>query len=426
MDIEKSLVRHFVKLESFQQIWDKGVRNEHFFDESVKEIFEYSLEYYVRSEFKQVVTQEFLESKFEDYFDRNDWPEEEYLIGVLIEELMAKYRKATTQSVLLKAANELEKDPELGIALALSSLTKIQTDTSTRERIEIYGEGYERRVNEYVDDVASRAKEKKGIYFGWDELNDHMYGIQKGELAVVVGIPNVGKSWFGSVIALEAARRKQRVYFASLELRKELTLMRLDCLASGVPYGRYERGQLTPNELKRLKDAREEVMEYGEYLLIDSPSRKSERTVMELYSKAKHWGADLIVGDQLSWITTEKSYGTASNFQSLQMAEVITDVASTNREMGLASVWLAQFNREAMKSKKGRGNLANIGLSSQVEQIVDWAFGIGATKEMKQQEALVLDIMKSRRSNLKSWMMGFELKDRTSLEIVREYEDASE
>jgi replicative DNA helicase len=423
MDIEKSIVKHFDKLESFNTIWDKGVRSEHFFDDGVRELFDYSLDYYVRSEFKSTVTRDFLETKFEDYFVRNEWPEEEYLVGVLIEELMTKYRKATTQSALLKAANALEEDPEVGISMALNSLTRIQSDTSTRERIEIYGDGYERRVNEYMDEVSNPTKDKKGIYLGWDALNDHMYGIQKGELAVVVGIPNVGKSWVGSVIALEAARRKTKVYFASLELRKELTLMRLDCLVSGVPYARYERGQLTPNELKRLKEAREEVMEFGEYLLIDSPSRKSERSVMELYSKAKHWGAELMVGDQLSWISTEKSYGSASNFQTLQMSEVITDVASTNREMGMASVWLAQFNREAMKKKNGRGGLAQIGLSSTIEQIVDMAIGIGATKEMKQQEALVMDILKSRRSDLKSWMMGFELKDRTSLQVVREYED---
>jgi len=423
MDIEKSIVKHFDKLESFNIIWDKGVRSEHFFDDGVRELFDYSLDYYVRSEFKSTVTRDFLETKFEDYFVRNEWPEEEYLVGVLIEELMTKYRKATTQSALLKAANALEEDPEVGISMALNSLTRIQSDTSTRERIEIYGDGYERRVNEYMDEVSNPTKDKKGIYLGWDALNDHMYGIQKGELAVVVGIPNVGKSWVGSVIALEAARRKTKVYFASLELRKELTLMRLDCLVSGVPYARYERGQLTPNELKRLKEAREEVMEFGEYLLIDSPSRKSERSVMELYSKAKHWGAELMVGDQLSWISTEKSYGSASNFQTLQMSEVITDVASTNREMGMASVWLAQFNREAMKKKNGRGGLAQIGLSSTIEQIVDMAIGIGATKEMKQQEALVMDILKSRRSDLKSWMMGFELKDRTSLQVVREYED---
>ena len=425
MDIERSFIPHFVKLDNLKIVWDKGVRSEHFFDEGVRELFDYSLDYYLKSEFKQTPDKDFLETKFSDYFTKYPWPDEEYLPIVLVEELLTKYRKATTQNVLLKAASVLESDPEGGIAMALNSLTKIQNDTSTRERIEIYGEGYERRTNEYIDNSLSSLTnwDKRGIYLGWDELNEHTYGIQKGELAVVVGIPNVGKSWVGSQIALEAARKKHKVYFASLELRKDLTLMRLDCLASGVPYSRYERGQLTPAELKRLKEAREEIMEFGEYLLIDSPSRKSERTVLELYSKAKHWGADLMVGDQLSWLTTEKNYGTATNFQTLQMAEVITDVASINREMGMASVWLAQFNRDAMKTGKGRGGLAQIGLTSQIEQIVDWAFGIGATKEMKASEALVLDILKSRRSDLKSWMLNFELKDRTKLEIVREYED---
>ena len=423
MNVEKSFVPHFTKIDNFKIIWDKGVRSEHFFEDGVRELFEYSLEYYLKSEFHQTVTRDFLETKFADYFQKNPWPEEEYLPIVLVEELLTKYRRSTTQNVLLKAASELENDPEAGISLALGNLIKIQNDTSTRERIEIYGDGYERRANDYVENALTRATDKRGIYLGWDELDKHSYGIQKGELAVVVGIPNVGKSWVGSVMALEAARRKNRVYFASLELRKELTLMRLDCLVSGVPYTRYERGELTPNELKRLKEAREEVMEFGEYLLIDSPSRKSERTVMELYSKAKHWGADLMVGDQLSWLTTEKNYGTNSNIQTLQMAEVITDVASINREMGMASIWLAQFNREAMKSKKGRGGLAQIGLSSQIEQIVDWAFGIGATKEMKSSEAMVLDILKSRRSDLKSWMLNFELRERTNLEIVREFDD---
>jgi len=424
VDIEKAYVPHLVKIDNLKIIWDKGVRPEHFFDDGVRELFEYALEYYLKSEFKQTVDRDFLETKFPDYFARNTWPEEEYLPIVLVEELLTKYRRATTQNVLLKAASELEKDPEAGISMALSSLTKIQSDTSTRERIEIYGDGYERRSNDYIENALNKSHEKRGIYLGWDQLNEHTYGIQKGELAVVVGIPNVGKSWVGSVIALEAARRKQKVYFASLELRKELTLMRLDCLVSGVPYSRYERGELTPNELRRLKEAREEVMEFGEYLLIDSPARKNERTVVELYSKAKHWGADLMVGDQLSWLTTEKNYGTNSNFQTLQMAEVITDVASINREMGMASVWLAQFNREATKSKKGRGGLAQIGLTSQIEQIVDFAFGIGCTKEMKQQEALVIDILKSRRSDLKSWMMSFELREQTKLEIVREFEDS--
>ena len=271
-------------------------------------------------------------------------------------------------------------------------------------------------INDCMVATVSSVEDTSNDYWDLSVPNVHNY--------IANGIVS-HNSWIGSVIALEAARRKNKVYFASLELRKELTLMRLDCLASGVPYSRYERGQLTPGELKRLKEAREEIMEFGEYLLIDSPSKKNERSVLELYSKAKQWGADLIVGDQLSWVTNGKDFGSVSNFQTLAMAEVINDVASTNREMGMASVWLAQFNREGMKNKKGRGALHNIGLSSQVEQIVDMAFAIGATPEMKRSEVLVMEIMKSRRSDLKSWMLDFQLKEHTSIGIAREYEEAT-
>lgn len=425
MDLERSFVRHFVKLDSVSKFWDLGVRNSHFFDEGVKELFEYTIDYYTRSELNKTVTRELLEEKFPDWFETNEWPEEEYLPEVLVEDLVKKYQRVKVQETLLESASKLEEDPQKSIQVTLDRLRHIQGETSTRERLEIYGEGFSRRITEYVDGSLDRMQSlrAKGYYFGWPEVDEHMYGIQQSELAVIVGWTNIGKSWVGSKIALEAARKGVKTYFASLELSKSLTLMRLDCLVSGVPYARYERGQLTSDEIEMLKRAREEVEQFGEYLMIDTPKSRDERTVLELYSRAKQWGAELFVGDQLSWLTSSKNFGPNSNFQSLEMADVINEVSSVNREMNMASVWLAQFNRESMKFKNGRGGLDNIGLSSQVEQIVDWAFGISATNEMKQQEALVLDILKSRRSNLKSWLMGFQLKNQTELKVLREYLD---
>ena len=131
----------------------------------------------------------------------------------------------------------------------------------------------------------------------------------------------------------------------------------------------------------------------------------------------------MFVGDQLSWLSSAKNYGTNANFQSQEMAEAINDVASLTREMKMSSVWLAQFNRESKKSTNKRGGLEHIGLSSQVEQIVDWAFGISATDQMKQSENLVVEILKTRRSDLKSWLMDFNLKNSTNLSVNREYDD---
>ena len=63
---------HFIKLDSFKIIWDEGVKSEHFLDISVQELFEYTLDYYVKAEFKKIVTRELLEEKFPDYFKNNE------------------------------------------------------------------------------------------------------------------------------------------------------------------------------------------------------------------------------------------------------------------------------------------------------------------------------------------------------------------
>ena len=423
MNLEHSFIVHFVKLESVSKFWDLGVRSCHFFDDGVKELFEYTIDYYTRSELTKTVTKELLESKFPDWFEMNDWPEEEYVPEIIVEDLLDKYRRVRVQQALLSSADKLEEDPDGSIRQALASLNSIQSDTSTRERMELYGDGFDRRITHYIDSNYDNMTRKRGHYFGWDAIDDHMYGIQPSELAVVVGWTNIGKSWVGSKIALEAAKRGTKVYFASLELSKELTMMRLDCIVSGVPFARYERGQLTKDEIEMLKLAREEVQSFGEFLMLDTPKRRDERTVLELYSRAKQWGAEMFVGDQLSWLSSAKNYGTNANFQSQEMAEAINDVASLTREMKMSSVWLAQFNRESKKSTNKRGGLEHIGLSSQVEQIVDWAFGISATDQMKQSENLVMEILKTRRSDLKSWLMDFNLKNSTNLSVNREYDD---
>jgi len=423
MNLEHAFVNHLVKIDSVSKFWDLGVRSSHFFDEGVKELFEYTLDYYTRSELTKTVTRELLEEKFPDWFEMNQWPEEEYLPEVITEDLLDKYRRVRVQDVLIRAAEKLDDDPDLSIRETLHNLNSIQSNTSTRERLELYGDGFDLRITHYVDNNLDAMARKRGIYFGWDEIDDHMYGLHPSELAVVVGWTNIGKSWVGAKIAVEAARRGTKVYFASLELSKELTMMRLDCLVSGVPFARYERGQLTSDEIEMLKRARDEVEGFGEFLMLDTPKRRDERTVLELYSRAKQWGAELMVGDQLSWLSSTKNYGTNSNFQSQEMAEAINDVASLTREMKMASVWLAQFNRESKKSSNKRGGLEHIGLSSQVEQIVDWAFGISATEQMKQSENLVVDILKSRRSDLKAWLMDFNLQNQTDLRVNRIYEE---
>ena len=428
MDLEYTAIRNFVNINDLKYLWDKGIRAEHFFDNSIREIYSFSLDYLIKSEFKSAPTENLLKIKFESYFNDAGWPTEEYLVHIITDDLLERYRRAKVQKILLESADTLDDDPEKAINIAVSKLIKIQEDTATRERIEVYGEHFQHRVDEYIDSTIDleKSKKRKGIYFGWDLINDQLYGIHPGELAVIAGYTGVGKSLTGAKLALEAARRGTKVYLLNLELDKELELKRLDCLVSGVSFTKYERGELNSIELEKLKSARGIIESFGDNLLIDTPSNANERTVQDLYNRAKLWGAELVIGDQLSWLTPEGNYKGSSNTQTAQMSELIVDITRINKEMNLASIWLVQFNRDSQNRSKQRGGLQHIALSSQIEQNVSIAIGISATQEMIKQEIKVFEILKSRRSGLKSYLMEYAMDEKTSIEVIKEMDPDSD
>lgn len=428
MDLEYTAIRNFVNINDLQYLWDKGIRAEHFFDNSIREIYSFSLDYLIKSEFKSAPTENLLKIKFQSYFNDAGWPVEEYLVHIITDDLLERYRRAKVQKILLESADTLDDDPEKAINIAVSKLIKVQEDTATRERIEVYGEHFQHRVDEYIDSTIDleKSKKRKGIYFGWDLINDQLYGIHPGELAVIAGYTGVGKSLTGAKLALEAARRGTKVYLLNLELDKELELKRLDCLVSGVSFTKYERGELNSIELEKLKSARGIIESFGDNLLIDTPSNANERTVQDLYNRAKLWGAELVIGDQLSWLTPEGNYKGSSNAQTAQMSELIVDITRINKEMNLASIWLVQFNRDSQNRSKQRGGLQHIALSSQIEQNVSIAIGISATQEMIKQEVKVFEILKSRRSGLKSYLMEYAMDEKTSIEVIKEMDPDSD
>lgn len=424
MDLDSAFIPHFLKIESMSSILEEGLKSELFFDSSVGEMFSFCFQYYVDSAFEKVPTRDLLETEFSTWFTKFEVDEEEYLLSYLLEKIRERYRRTNIQNTLRSIGSGVMDDPEVALIEGISSLTQIQFDTSTSDRFEIYSQSYEQRLKDYHDRVlrVQEEREDRGFTLGWPEVTEFTYGLKTPEVGVLVASPNTGKSWTLAQMAASAAESGAIVYFASLENSKELTLMRLDCLFSGVPFRQYERGKLNREEVSRIKEAREKIEALGDRLIVDTPSRATERTVFELYSRAKFFGADVFVGDQLSWVQARGRYlGTSADTQA--MSEVITDITMMSRELSIASIWAAQFNRQAMSSRQGRGGLQHIALSSTIEQIVDWAFSISSTEEMKSNSSLVFEIIKSRRTELKAWLMNWSLKDRTELSVNREWVD---
>jgi replicative DNA helicase len=424
VDLELSFLPHYTTPESMKVIVQSGLRSDLFFDENHRKMFEFSLDYYVRSHFEKVVTQDLLRDEFSYWFQKYEWPDEEYLILTLIDKIKERYRRVQIQEAVRSTSQLVMEDPEQALLQGLGEFARIQYETSTKNRTQVYTEGYDQRVAEYFDRVlqVQELVEPRGFFLGWPQVTEDTYGIKRSEIGVVVAFANMGKSWALSQIALQAAVDGTKVYFASLENSRELTQMRLDCLFTGIPYRAYERGRLDSEQVAALKRGREEIDKIKDNLIIDSPTKKTERTVQELYNRAKFADAELFVGDQLSWVTPVGNYW-GDKQKTMEMTESIEMAADITKEMGMASVWACQFNRQSMYLHKGRGGLEHIGLTSAIEQIVDWAFSLSCTKEMRANESMIFEIIKSRRSELKAWLMKWALKDRTELRVRHVYND---
>lgn len=422
MDYERLLIPHYSELDSMKRIMDEGINEELFTSEECRKIFELARSYFLNTKMQKPVPVSVLTDEFQQYFKVNGYPDGEndtVAVDFLIAKLKAQYKRIQAQNAIRNAADRMLEAPDDAVAELLQELSGIQMHTTTANRQEIYAEKFEERVEQYLDRLVPESRNRDAIPLGWKEVTDETGGLRAAELAVVVGYAGVGKSWVLSKMALEAARAGKRVYYATLENPLNMTIDRMDCLLTGVPYREYERGELTTEQRKRFDEVKEEIIAFDN-LMLDAPRHRNERTAIDLYSRAAFYGADVIIGDQLSHIYNPIQVKNNDPF--LRMGETIIQVSDLTRSFNIASVWAAQFNRDSQRGKGKRGELHQIALSSEIERYVDFAFSISATAEMRREDKALFYVMKARRSRQDvGWIMNWHLMGQTNLEVFREW-----
>lgn len=424
MDVEYNLVRHYTIPKSMSLLINEDIRGEHFTKYIHAEMFAFAKSYFVRTGLQHAATEELLADEFPQWFARNEWPENEYHVGMLVEKLKENYARKRLWEVHEESAERGQADPHQAIDWAVAELARIKFNTSTLERQRDYFASFEARAEAYYDRVLedNQTLAEEGIPLGWPEITEYTFGMKRGELGFIVAATGVGKSWSTGKFALMAALAGRHTYLASLENSLELTEKRLDCLLTGVPWDRYERNQLSTVEVATLRRGGEIIqgLQDDGLLIVDCPRKRHERSTFDLYARARHADAEFFIGDQLSWVKPRSEY--AGN-KTAQMEEIVSDIADLSREYNIASMWAAQFNREASSQSKGRGKLHNIGLSTWIEQTADLVFSLSRTEEMEQNEAMLFEILKMRRGAKKVWLLDWKLTDETLLSVKREWRD---
>ena len=230
---------------------------------------------------------------------------------------------------------------------------------------------------------------------------------------------NTGKSFFLAHTAVQLRRRGYTPIFFTLEQSKEEMQDRIDAYFSGVSYDRLLHSQLRPQEMRSLLDAQDELASLGP-LHIQRPP-EGDRTVTEMIGRARQEGADYVLIDQLSWMDSEKKY-TGDSATRLKYGDTIRELREeiSNDVVGKIPCLLAvQQNRSSMEGQR-RPDLWRIADSSEIERTVDVAFGLSRTPQMRVNNAMRLDIMGSRRSDEKSWLLQWHLRERSEISVIEE------
>lgn len=415
-DLEKKLLAKMTSQAEIQRVWEQGIRSEVFEDPVNRLVFEWMIDYWIESQMLAAPTWVALETKFPSVQIDTDVEE---TTGFLIEHLKQRYSWNQLQRLLIDhATDEAADDPIKATNNLWRTAYDVAEVVAPRNTRSNMADNVAARRQRY----ARREQQPDGLPLGFPELDEHTRGLLPGELAAVVAYTKTGKTWWLVQAAVAALRAGYTPLIMTLEQRIEEMEDRIDAVFSGVSYQAISQTTLTVPQSLELRAAQDRMAALGN-VYVEKPQR-GERTVKNMTSRCRQLGADYLIIDQLSFVDAEREYH-GDKATTAKHGDLIFDLKDEiNRDsVGLIPCMLAvQMNRQGGSRDGGRGEMFNIANSSMIEQTVDIALGLWRTPEMRTSHAMGIDIMGSRRSDLKSWIASWHLTERTEF-LIREEND---
>ena len=405
MSLESKLLARLTDPAAIAEVWDLGVRTEVFEEPLYSAVFNFIIDYWLASQMKSAPTPFALSQEFPGYTPTDDAEE---TTDWLAHKLQQRHVINRLQDVLREAAKNSTVDPIGALKTLHAAAYATAEDVAPRNlrsdmsNVEARRERYGRR-HEHPEGV--------GVPYGLDLLDTHTQGIFPGELAVVGAFSSVGKTMFMLHAAAQAVKKGHRPLVYTLEMSIPECEDRIDAFYSGVSYNRLTRGNLSIDEGRAWHDAQDELR--GR-LLVERPN-EGERTVANLCARARQVGADSLFIDQLSFMEPGQRVQSLKEHHSVIIKQLKTEISRPGLEMPCLLV--AQANRDSLKDGLSISSFSN---ATEIEQTVDMALGLHRTKDMRANHVMQLDILKSRRSDTASYLLRWELTERTDISVIEE------
>jgi hypothetical protein len=335
-------------------------------------------------------------------------------IAVVLENLRGQYVYAETSRFLRAVAEDIagaEPPKRLDVLSAYSvELSELVLALRSHAGSTTVAQGATDALRSFEDRVGEQ-QVMNGMSMFYDEVDAHTYGIRPGELAILAAPTKAGKSYMTVVIALHNYLHGRKGALFTLENSIEMTMDRMICMSLGVSSRRWARGECTPSELARVHALidRTKGNDVGE-LTILTPDR-GFRTPQAIIREAQILGADDLYIDQLTFVDHHNPGRKALWEQTKDKLHDIKAMISTGPKP-MATLMAHQINREGIKAamKSSRLDMSMLAEGSEVERTADWVFGLLVTESDRQTQEASLQILASRREDLKAWRLVWQIE----------------
>ena len=189
-----------------------------------------------------------------------------------------------------------------------------------------------------------------GLKTGFPSFDKFTGGLKNGELDIVMGGSNEGKSVFLLNVAhyIHTMLNKNVIYF-SVELPKDQIIRRYLALSANINIDRFREGILTPEENTRLINTMNDFKQrQNMFYIVDNPTCTADSIAAKYEELSLKNKIDLIIIDYLGIMKPKKSSGQKWE----DLGQIALDVRHIARQFEVPVLTAMQVKQEAIKNAK--------------------------------------------------------------------------
>jgi len=383
MDYERLLLSKVAQTQRVESLLLEGIREEHFYDEELKNIFTFMVEHfkkYKKAPSFNTVREEFPLHNFEIIDESVD-----YLRDKFLKQLKWRFAADTVRDIasLLNDGPDncgnveeifLERSRALAELIPSSKMSRL-SDLDTR-------------ILEYEKPLNGQ----QGIKMGIPDFDNICLGIQSHEYVSVIGPSSSGKSTLAQFLLMKAYFQDKTPMIFSLEMEASAIFRKWDTMMiNELSYMELKSHQVEESKRDKLKLKAKELKKNLEEKKTDIFVMDDVRncTVDRVYAELVKWKPDICCIDYISLMDSNTKYGTIWE----KTMYITQNLKQISRSLKIPIIGVAQTNRASFQDGAQMDNVAG---SISIIQDSDIVLGLFADKDMKREKRMQVRMLKNR------------------------------